>query len=269
MKRCPPLDSAAVLASLGDAWRTVDVVPETGSTNADLLARAAAGEDIAGAVLAAELQTAGRGRNGRQWFTPPHTQLAFSVGIAASTVPVDGWGWLSLIGGIAAVDAVARTTGTRVGLKWPNDVIADGAKLAGLLAEVVPGGSTIVLGIGMNVGVTEFDFVAGDGLPPTSLALLGAADPDRTELLIALLDELGTRIAAWRAAGGADERTLDDYRERSATIGARVRAMLPGGRDVVGTARDVDSAGRLLVESDGDLVAVSAGDVVHLRPLSD
>ena len=135
----PPLDGPALRRELTgprSPWRRLDVVDETGSTNADLIARAAAGDDIAGSVLLAEHQTAGRGRGGRTWSGVPRSLITMSVGISADGVPEDSWGWLPLLSGIAVVDAIAATTNVKAGLKWPNDVIAGGGKLAGILAEV-------------------------------------------------------------------------------------------------------------------------------------
>src|SRR5689334_19827174 len=109
----PPLDAASLrdeVAGAGRHWRELDVVEQTGSTNADLLARAAAGEDIAGAVLIAEHQTAGRGRNGRIW-TSPGAQLTMSVVVDGGGVPPDAWGWLPLATGVAVVDTVAAVGG--------------------------------------------------------------------------------------------------------------------------------------------------------------
>src|ERR1700709_2645213 len=127
----PPLDEAALRAEvIGDPsyWRQLDVVAQTGSTNADLIARAARGVDIDGAVLIAEHQTAGRGRQGRSWLGAPGAQIILSVGSDAGRVPADGWGWLPLATGVAIVDAVSTRTGVEVGLKWPNDVLAGGRK---------------------------------------------------------------------------------------------------------------------------------------------
>jgi BirA family biotin operon repressor/biotin-[acetyl-CoA-carboxylase] ligase len=274
----PPLDTPALrdgLTGRGLPWRQLDVVAETGSTNADLIARAAAGEDIDGVVLIAEYQTAGRGRNGRTWSAAPRAQITMSMGVGAADVPTEGWGWLPLVTGIAVVDTVTTEAGVEAGLKWPNDVLAGGGKLAGILAEVaVPqprraSGSSapkpvIVVGVGINVTLRA-DEVADP--VATSLLRLGVAAPNRDRLVRTLLRELGTRIGNWRAVGGADDRLMADYRARSLTIGSRVRATLPGGREVVGTARSVDEQGRLRIESDGESVAVSAGDVVHLRPI--
>lgn len=263
-----PLDEGALRAELigtGLGWRKLEVVEQTGSTNADLLARAAAGDDVAGAVLIAEHQTAGRGRHGRGWSATPRAQITMSVGVSVVDVPTTGWGWLPLATGVAVVDAVSPLlagTGAQAGLKWPNDVLAgppdSPGKLAGILAEVAK--PVVVIGLGLNV------FQAPDGIEDaTSLADLGVATPDRTRLASDLLRELGRRIVAWRAARGADWALAADYRARSLTIGNRVRAHLPGGKQVEGTATAIDDQGRLCLESGGQTVVVAAGDVVHLR----
>jgi BirA family biotin operon repressor/biotin-[acetyl-CoA-carboxylase] ligase len=262
----PPLDVDSLRADLSPPWSRLDVVSETGSTNADLLARAAAGGDVDGTVLIAEHQTAGRGRHGRTWAAAPRAQITMSVGIAAGDVSTDAWGWLTLATGVAVVDAVVAETRVAAGLKWPNDVLAGHRKLAGILAEVASPRPLIVVGVGLNVALRD------DALPDpaaTSPTQLGVATPDRARLIGRLLRELGDRVAGWRAAGGTDDRLMSDYAERSLTIGSQVRVMLPGGRELAGTARSVDERGRLVVESEGNIVAVSAGDVVHLRPIGD
>jgi BirA family biotin operon repressor/biotin-[acetyl-CoA-carboxylase] ligase len=259
-----PLDATALRADVagsGRHWRQLDVVEQTGSTNADLLARAAAGEDIAGAVLIAEHQSAGRGRNGRVWLSPG-AQLTMSVGVDGSGVPPDAWGWLPLATGVAVVDAVAAVTGVEAGLKWPNDVLVRGAKLAGILTEVAAAQRFIVVGIGLNVTLGDDEVPDADA---TSLRTLGVETPNRAQLVVALLRELGTRFSAWQAAGGADAGLIADYRARSVTVGSRVRAILPGGDEVLGLAQSIDEQGRLHIDSDAGTVAVSAGDVVHLR----
>lgn len=266
---CPPLDEGALRAEvIGPRWRQLDVVAQTGSTNADLLARAASGIDIDGHVLIAEHQTAGRGRHGRSWSaatTGPRGQVTMSVGVRVDDVPTSGWGWLSLATGLAVVDAVAAVTPVEAGLKWPNDVLAPGGKLAGILAEVAQ--PFAVIGLGLNVSQTPKDIPGA-----TSLRGEGVEQPDRDLLVHRLLRELGERIASWRAANGADAQLANDYRARSLTLGARVRAELPGGQDIVGIARDIDDQGRLCLETwdsdaakSGQAVVVSAGDVVHLR----
>jgi BirA family transcriptional regulator, biotin operon repressor / biotin---[acetyl-CoA-carboxylase] ligase len=273
----PPLDSAALrgeLVGTGLGWRQLDVVAQTGSTNADLMQRAASGADIDGAVLIAEHQTAGRGRHGRGWSASPRAQITMSVGVKVGDLPTATWGWLPLLTGVAVVDTVApllQAAGAGAGLKWPNDVLAGPpdsmGKLAGILVEVTR--PCVVIGLGLNVTQAPEEVDRSVGAPAaTSLLDLGLASPDRDQVLQALLRELGRRIVSWRAARGADWQLASDYRERSLTIGSRVRAHLPGDTQLVGTATGIDDQGRLCVEpegSPGQTEVVSAGDVVHLR----
>lgn len=259
------LDAAVVRdAVLGSSphWRRIDVVSETGSTNADLIARASAGEDIDGAVLIAEHQTAGRGRQGRSWSDVAGAQITMSVGVDAAAVPTEAWGWLPLATGIAIVDAVREATGIEAGLKWPNDVLVGPGKLAGILAEVAAPQRAIVVGFGLNVTVRPEEIAVAEA---TSLAELGAHAPDRVRLIAALLKHLGERIAAWRGAKRTDGTLIADYRSRCLTLGAPVRAVLPDNREITGVAEDVDEQGRLGIRSGAETVTVSAGDVVHLR----
>jgi BirA family transcriptional regulator, biotin operon repressor / biotin---[acetyl-CoA-carboxylase] ligase len=263
----PRLDAAAIykeVAGPGRPWRSLEVVDQTGSTNADLIARAAAGDDIAGAVLIAEHQTAGRGRSGRMWVDSPRALIAMSVGISAAGVMPQAWGWVPLAAGVAVVDAVSATTGIQARLKWPNDVLVDEHKLAGILAEVASPQPFIVLGIGLNVTLRP-DEISEPGA--TSLLSLGA-NVDRNRLTSTLLTELAKRLRRWRDTGDADTALAADYRARSVTIGSRVRAQLPGDAEIVGDAVGVDERGRLRIDTGDAVVAVSAGDIIHLRPVS-
>ena len=154
----------------GSLWREVRVVAETGSSNADVLAAAREGARE-GMVLVAESQTAGRGRMGRRWTSPPRAGLTFSVLLRPYGVPAALLGWLPLLAGCAVAAAVPAVTAVHPRLKWPNDVLVGDAKLAGILAE--RSGSAVVVGIGINV------FQRRDELPPgvaaTSLLLEAAA----------------------------------------------------------------------------------------------
>jgi BirA family biotin operon repressor/biotin-[acetyl-CoA-carboxylase] ligase len=264
-----PLDRAALRRALvrpGGLWRDLEIVESTGSTNADLLARAQAGEPE-GAVLAAEEQRAGRGRMGRTWTSPPRAALTFSV-LLKPAVPLARRGWLPLLAGVAVAAAVTGVTGVETGLKWPNDLLTADAKLAGILAEAA--GDAIVVGIGLNVSTepAEFPATRPGALPATSLRAAGATALDRASLLLAILGELEHWYRAWQRAGGDPDRSglRQEYLRWSATIGRTVRAELPGGQALSGPAAGVDSDGRLLVRlSSGSEVAVAAGDVVHLR----
>jgi BirA family transcriptional regulator, biotin operon repressor / biotin---[acetyl-CoA-carboxylase] ligase len=265
----PALDADFLRSGLtAPPWTRLDVVEETGSTNADLLARSAAGEDIAGAVLIAEHQSAGRGRHGRRWSAPPRSQLALSVGVDVSDVAPDAWGWLPLAAGVAVVDAVAEVAGVAAGLKWPNDVQVgpqeSPGKLAGILAEVAAPARTVVVGLGVNATMTAEE--APDPVA-VSLAMLGVDAVDRDRLAAAVLRHLAVVTTRWRRADGRDDALGADYRARSRTLGSRVRATLPGDRAVEGVAEGIDGVGRLQIRTSGDLVTVSAGDITHLRPV--
>jgi len=245
----------------GGFWREIRIVAETGSTNADLLADARRGE-AEGVVLAAEAQSAGRGRMGRQWVAPPRAALMFSVLLRPAAVPQGRRGWVTLLAGVAVALALRQDAGVDVRLKWPNDLLVNGAKLAGILAEQAD--DAIVVGAGINVSTRR------DELPvpgATSLAIEGAAVTDRNRLLAATLRELERWYPAWTSqAGDVRLSGLDsEYRRLSATLGRAVRVSLPGGKTMTGTAEDIDDLGRLVVGSADGPVPVSAGDVIHLR----
>ncbi len=161
----------------GGLWRAVEVLTSTGSTNADLLARAVAGAPE-GVVLAAEEQTAGRGRMGRSWLSPPRAALTFSLLVRPDTVSPARRGWLPLLAGVSVASAVRAAAGVDARLKWPNDVLVGPAKLGGILAEAV--GNAVVVGIGLNVSTEPGELpppgpTGGGALPATSLRVLAAA----------------------------------------------------------------------------------------------
>jgi BirA family transcriptional regulator, biotin operon repressor / biotin---[acetyl-CoA-carboxylase] ligase len=272
----PPLDAGALRRAVlrpGGLWQAIEVTAATGSTNADLLAQASAGAPE-GTVLAAEEQTAGRGRLGRAWVSPPRAALTFSLLVRPHTVPVARRGWLPLLTGVAVASAVRAVAQVQAQLKWPNDVLADGAKrakgakLAGILAEAV--GDAVVIGIGLNVSTAPADLPPpGPGaLPATSLRMLGSRTLDREPLLTEILAGFERWYQAWRQAGGDPERCglRAEYIRLCGTIGRSVRVERPAGQPLSGSAVGVDPDGRLLVRaSSGTELAVAAGDVVHLR----
>ncbi|MCY0920369.1 MULTISPECIES: biotin--[acetyl-CoA-carboxylase] ligase [unclassified Streptomyces] len=265
----PPLNVAALRRALvveDGLWTSLEVVPATGSTNTDLAARAATLPE--GAVLVAEEQTAGRGRLDRTWTAPARSGLFFSVLLKPGPdVPQERWGWLTLLAGVATATGLSRAAGVDTALKWPNDLLVtvDGEerKTGGILAERV--GDGVVVGIGLNVTLSE------DELPVDtagSLALAKATVTDRDPLLRAVLRSLEQWYGNWRAAGGdpAASGLQETYAAGCATLGKHVRAELPGGRTLTGTAEAVDADGRLVIRTADDAhEAVGAGDVVHLR----
>jgi len=270
-----PLDAAGLARAVlrpGGLWQAVEVVDRTSSTNADLLDRALGGAPE-GMVLAAEEQSAGRGRMGRTWVAPPRAALTFSLLVRPAAVPPARRGWLPLLAGVAVASAVTAVTGVQTRLKWPNDVLVGPAKLAGILAEAA--GDAIVVGVGLNVSAEPGELPPpGPGaLAATSLRIAASASAasaalDREPLLIAILADFERWYQAWSRAGGDPERSglLAGYTRLSGTIGRRVRAELPGGQVLSGLVAGVDLDGRLLVRvSSGTTLPVAAGDVVHLR----
>jgi len=292
----PPLSERALNARLvrpGSLWREIQVVAETGSTNADLAAAARSGASE-GTVLVAEAQSAGRGRLGRSWTAPPRSGLMFSMLLRPTDVPVAQQGWLPLLTGVAVAAGVrkitARAGGGRfeefgdvaggfveVRLKWPNDLLVGERKLAGILAERAD--DAVVVGVGLNVSLKEHELPVPTA---TSLVLAGSSWTDREPLLRAVLRQVEAWYAAWRAVGGDPDADPPEgypllagvsvadtlggglrgaYKTLSATLGRDVRMELPGGRAETGRATDVDSAGRLVVGGQ----AYSAGDVMHVR----
>jgi BirA family transcriptional regulator, biotin operon repressor / biotin---[acetyl-CoA-carboxylase] ligase len=259
-----PLDADVLRTSLVGLWAQVDVVERTGSTNADLLAAAAAGAPDR-SVLVAEHQEAGRGRLARTWVAPPGSGITVSILLRPTGVPPSRFSWLPLLAGLAALDAVRELTTAPAGLKWPNDLLlgAEPRKVAGILAEVGDHGRpAVVVGIGMNVVSSPPDQPGA-----TSLAAEGGP-ADRTAVLVALLTRLARRETEWRESRGDPDATRlrADYRAGCASLGSEVRVELPGGAVLTGIAEDVDRDGRLLLlDRAGHRRAVAAGDVVHLR----
>lgn len=256
------LDAEALRSELGGGlWTSVTVVPSTGSTNADLAA--AGGPE--GQVLVAEEQTAGRGRMGRSWVSQPGAALTFSVLLRPESVPVERRGWLPLLAGVSVARAVRAVSGLPAMLKWPNDVLITGSKLAGVLAEQAADGA-VVIGIGVNVSAAADALPAGaGGLRGTSIAIEGGTVA-RQRLLAEILRQLERHYVAFRDNPDPEATgLLAEYRTLCATLGQRVRAELPGEAVLTGEAGDVDADGRLLITTRGSVIPLSAGDVVHLR----
>jgi BirA family biotin operon repressor/biotin-[acetyl-CoA-carboxylase] ligase len=196
---------------------------------------------------------------------PPGSSLLVSVVLR----PDPGWGPaapVTLACGLAAADACADAAGLRPRLRWPNDLVSGDRKLGGILAEAVAGGPVapaVVLGLGVNLCWPS-------GVPDELAAVAVAVEDvtgrpvDRWEVLGAFLGRLEERYAALGDAVGR-RRLLDAYRRACETLGRAVRATLPGGGAVEGTAVDVDDDGRLVVVSGRTTTVLSAGDVELLR----
>jgi BirA family transcriptional regulator, biotin operon repressor / biotin---[acetyl-CoA-carboxylase] ligase len=259
----PPLDAKYLQGRLvrpGSLWSQVDVLAETESTNAVIAAAARSGA-AEGLVVTAEYQSSGRGRLGRTWTTPARSALLTSVLLRPTGIPAHRWPWLGLLVPLAVASAVRQVGEISAQVKWPNDVLVEDRKLAGILLERIDGPAAVV-GIGLNVTLKA------DERPTdiaTSMALEGAATTDRATVLTAILRELATRYRDWVRADGDPEVILPDYRELSATFGRQVRVELPNGVFLEGTASDLDSDGRLVVLTADGPHTLAAGDVTHLR----
>lgn len=240
----------------------LEVHASIGSTNdrARALLATGGGEDVV--VVVAEEQTAGRGRMGRSWTSPPGVNLTASVGVTPDLAADAAWA-LGPAVGLAVRSACARVAA--VALKWPNDVVdTGGRKLAGLLVEVASEGARVrhaVLGVGINVNWARADMPDELRDAATSLRELAGRPVDRVVLLRALLDALGDELAAVEAG----RSPLARYREACGTLGARVTVETPSGR-IEGRAVDLDERGALLLETPEGLLVISSGDVVRVRP---
>lgn len=232
------------------------MVASTGSTNADVLALAQAGAPEGTMVVAGE-QTAGRGRLDRGWHSAAEAGLWCSVLVR----PQQRMSLLPHVAAVAAARAL-QSQGVPCAIKWPNDLVVDGAahdgtpgprKVGGILAEA--DGDAVVIGIGINLTHLIDDLPAPRA---TSVVLEGVA-PDRDALLAALRQELRSSLAA--LAAGRD--VLAEYRDMCLTIGREVTCLLPDGTRVTGTATGVLDDGRLQIDSSGVPHVVAAGDVIH------
>jgi len=224
---------------------------ETDSTNRFVLDAAREGASD-GLVVVADVQHAGRGRLGRTWTAPPGASLLVSVLVRPGLAP-EARHLVVVAAAVAMAEAVEATTGVLAELKWPNDLLVGDRKLAGILAEAA--GDVVVVGIGVNVDwplvPPELDGIA------TACNLEGGRPTTREQLLDEFLGRYEARLDDL-------DGTRRAYRSRLGTIGRRVRVERADG-NLVGTAVDIDEAGRLLVERDGVVEAIAAGDVIHLR----
>lgn len=241
-------------------------VESTGSTNSDLM-RALTDDPDAWhhlSVLVADVQTAGRGRNGNSWRAPAGCALTCSIVLDPGPIPAT---WVPLVAGLAVSDALAEWVPTR--LKWPNDVVIDeepsnwgfGRKIAGVLCELHPSGR-VVAGIGVNCTQRPKELPVPWAASLASI-LPSPPDPDTVlNRLVATLDDV------WRAWEAEPDEVRERYRAASAVIGREVAVALPGGTRVTGIISDIDDDGVLaLITADGP-ERIVAGDVFQLRPAS-
>ena len=236
----------------------------TGSTNDDALAWAAAGAQDFSIVVADE-QTAGRGRSGRKWFTPPGSALAISVVLRPTSVERTQPGRITGLGALAMLQSCTQL-GLHAQIKWPNDVLVGGKKVAGILVEAEWAGNRLaasVLGIGVNVGQAAIPPATETAFPATSLA----TESGRQFQQVAVLKDIVTALLAWRSRLGSPDfiRIWEDnlaFRQQVVSIGREGEPQLTGKLDGL----EPDGSLRLVAN---DMPTIVHFGEIHLRRRDD
>jgi len=256
----------AALITAPSPWKMVDVHASIDSTNLEALR-----DPCPWRVVVADYQSAGRGRLARQWRAPARTSIAVSA-----VVPIPGCrsadlGWLPLVSGMAMCTAMADVAHVASRLKWPNDVMVQEKgdtlgtpwfKISGILCEMSPDADVVVIGAGANIAQKRSELPVETA---TSLALCGAREVRREDLVVRYLGELAGLHRIWSAGGAGLEALRKTYRTCCLTIGQDVDVHQPDGRIARGAATGVDDMGQLVVAVGGSSRAHAAGDVVHVR----
>lgn len=254
-----PLNEVRINNRLNSAYWRVNVLQYTGSTQDDLVLSIRADEASSGEVLIAEFQSAGRGRLEREFVAPSGAAILLSAFVIPRAVG-GSWGWLPLLASQAVHKSIQAQidAGPRLSLKWPNDVLLNDLKIAGLLCERIESaaGPGIVIGIGINVSTTREQLPTSTA---SSLDLEGFSNIDREDLLVSLLQNLTTYLRRWESV---DPTLIAEYLDCSSTIGRVVRVEMPTGVVHESKAVGIENSGSLILE---DETVISVGDVVHLR----
>ncbi len=217
-----------------------------------------------GEVVIAEAQTAGRGRRGRSWASPPRRNLYFSVVLRPDLPPARA-PEMTLVASVALCDAL-RQAGVQAGIKWPNDLLASGRKIAGILTELAADPDRvqwIVVGIGINVNARAEDFPEELRGEATSVLIERGQAAPRALLAAACFTALEDWVDRHAEEGFGVVR--EAWKERSVTLGREV-SVRADGREVVGLAEDLDDTGALVVRGPSGVERILAGDVSLLRP---
>jgi BirA family biotin operon repressor/biotin-[acetyl-CoA-carboxylase] ligase len=255
------LGPAELAPHLRGRWRSIHWLAETDSTQrvARELARAGAEE---GTAVIAERQTAGRGRLGRQWHSPPGLNLYCSI-VLRPPLPPGAVPQIALVAGTAVAAAIAEETGVTAAIKWPNDVLVDGKKVSGILTEMdaeVERVQHVIAGIGVNLNAPASAFPPELRAKATSLRLATGRRIDRAAFTGRLLAALEARYGRFLAVGFASS-VRAEWESLSCLTGTRVSVAGPDG-ELAGRALGLDDDGALRLETDGSgIVRVVAGEV--------
>jgi BirA family biotin operon repressor/biotin-[acetyl-CoA-carboxylase] ligase len=233
----------------------IRIEPEVDSTNTRLARLRAAGEPVE--ALLAESQSAGRGRRGRHWISPPGCGVYLSM-FRAFAGPVRRLEALGLVAGLAGAAAIERCCGVRPGLKWPNDIQIDGRKVAGCLIDLggAPEATQAIIGVGINV---DFGDRPGPDQPWTDLASATGQAPDRNRLAAALIDQLTDDLDRFDEHGFGELQAR--WALRDVLRGREVEACGPQNAIIQGRVLGVDESGRLLLQTPDELHRLHSGEV--------
>ncbi len=257
------LDADIIAAGL--TLPAVEILTDIDSTNAEMLRRLAGAEVPSGSVLVAEQQSAGRGRRGREWVSPFAKNLYFSMvwNFANGAAALDG---LSLVVGLSVVEALHALGVGKARLKWPNDVLFEGQKLAGVLLEIsgdATGLCHVVVGVGLNVKMRPEDS-SGISQAWTSVERCLGQSVDRSEVLNQVLARLLVNIAQFQQQGLGPFitpwSTYDAFAAKDVVVSL-------GERQIFGVSRGIDERGQLLLDVNGQLQSFNGGEVSLRRVL--
>lgn len=254
----PPPQLIASLVDGPSIVTRVEWYDRCSSTNA-VAAAAAEGGVRQGLLVLADEQTAGRGRHGRTWVAPPETSLLLSL-LLRPAADQPATTLLPLLAGLVLAETISRHLPEHdVSVKWPNDLLVDGRKAAGILAEATA--DAVVLGLGVNIDWRGIERPA-ELADATSIADAAQRQIDRWRILAGFIGIFSQRYDYWQQMPSA---FIDGYRQWCSTLGRTVRVHHLSGSTVEGEATDVDATGALLVRTAAGSIAVNEGDVEHLR----
>ncbi len=270
MQHSPPLTRDTIHSTLSTTWlgRRIELFDSLPSTNREAVQLAQA-EVEHGTVVAADSQTAGRGRLSRTWFSPSGTNLYCSVILRTARPPerLTEWlSWLPLVTALAVAEAIEQVSSIHVSVKWPNDLLISERKVGGILCESGTGtrsGPFQIIGIGVNVNIDRNDWPADLRASATSIWDERKIVVDRNRLLAQLLHELEHCLDELAIHGTS--RLALAYHQRCTTIGHRVQATLANGEVLVGLAEGVGQDGSLRVQPQAAQLGSGTPEVIHLR----
>jgi len=263
----PDLSPEEILLRLGgQLFKDVFFHKSLDSTNALALALSAGGDIKSGTVIIADRQDKGRGRLGRSWFSPAGANIYMSIILRPEIAPRDGT-LITILAALACAKALKDKTGVNVSIKWPNDLMASGRKIGGILTEIRSDPDKInlaVIGIGINVNIDCAQLPEELRSTATSVRNETGRLHARNEIVAGILMEFESWYKELKSTGRAP--LLSELRRLSSTIGQRVNVST--GREMLtGLAEDIDEEGMLLLRlSSGELRRISSGDVTLLRP---